>query len=433
MKRLEESALIFGSLRLIDEPHLVERYNKALSALGVGKTKLNRFRIDMTGYSPEVAEELGDNDYLDPNGINRRFIILTPDQENLPVIHTSLSNTAGLMHEFFDGNRRAVSAVTIKDALFGEIEDQVTIVQDIEDLLRINEVRFRVLSADNLLAKASELRVLVDRLQGPGDDWRNTAMLERMVELAKTTGDIRQNPLVPDKLVFPHKSYWANHFGGIFLFHDDRGMTVICDREAPGFRRSRPWEVSYINIHDRERVFDYLARTHRLQLPQASWVESSGLYIHRAEMAVHDLIGRIDPENDLTGVDQVWLQTWMQRNAGEIAKDGLYPFFRKALSEISANGHISMKEIEPDKRLLLVRADPDHKDKWLVNRLIASFSLFDFVSRFVFDKQGFYETYSGYPEKYRAHVVAMLTNTYLPDKRALRARLYGINGARDDA
>jgi hypothetical protein len=63
----------------------------------------------MTGFSPEIAEELGDIQYLDPNGVNRRFIILTPEQENLPVVHTQFSNTAGLMHEFFDGNRRAVS------------------------------------------------------------------------------------------------------------------------------------------------------------------------------------------------------------------------------------------------------------------------------------------------------------------------------------
>jgi hypothetical protein len=43
-------------------------------------------------------------------------------------------------------------------------------------------------------------------------------MLNRMVELARETGDIRQNALVPDRLVFPHTSYWANHFGGVSSF-----------------------------------------------------------------------------------------------------------------------------------------------------------------------------------------------------------------------
>lgn len=433
MKRLENSRLIFGSLLRVEAPHLVERYNKALIAFGLPPTEMRSFRIDMTGYSPEVAEELGDQAYLDPNGVNRRFIILTPEQEKLPVVHTQFSNTAGLMHEFFDGNRRVISAVTIKDALYGEIEEPVAVVNDIEDLLKINEVTFRVFSADGLLSKATELRMLADTLTTSQEGWRDDDMLTRMVDLAQTTGDIRQNPLVPDKLVFPHLSYWTAHFGGIFLFHDDKAMTVICDSEAPGFRRSRPWEVSYIDIDDHERIFDYLAKTGRLQLPQASWVERSGLYTHRGLMAVHDLIRRTAPDLDLTGIDAVWLQTWMQRNAREIAADGLYPFFQEALRMIELGGHIRMSEIAPSRRLLLVRADPAHQDKWLVNRLIARASPFDFVSRFIFDKQGFYDAYATYPENYRRHVVAHLTNTYLPDKMALRSRLYGIDGARDDA
>ena len=53
------------------------------------------------GFSPQIADELGDPDYLDPNGVNRRFIILTPSQSTLPVVHTRFSNTEALMYEFF--------------------------------------------------------------------------------------------------------------------------------------------------------------------------------------------------------------------------------------------------------------------------------------------------------------------------------------------
>jgi hypothetical protein len=433
MNLLRDNALIFGQLLAIEEPHLVARYNKALKAFGERETQLTRFEIDMTGFSPEIAEEFGNRQYLDPNGVNRRFIIMTPEQENLPVVHTSFSNTAGLMHEFFQGNRRVISAITIKDALFGEIEDPVDVVDDIEDLLRINEVKFRVMSADDLLGKAAELRTLVDRLQTTDAAWRDDKLLSRMVELARATGDIRQNALVPDKLVFPHRSYWANHFGGVYLFHDERSMTVICDPEAPGFRRSRPWEVSYIDIGDRAQIFEFLARTGRLEMPQASWVEESGLFTHRAEMAVRDLIRRVEADLDFAKIDRIWLQTWMQRNARLIAEDGVYPFLQEMLREVMSTGQVKMREVRPDRRILLVRAASDHPDMWLTNQLIARLTPFDFVSRFVFDKQGFYETYGAYAENFRGHVVELLTNTYLPDKAALRARLYGIDGAKDNA
>ena len=126
MKRLYENELIYGRLLTIDQPHLIERYNKALKAFGIKPTELTVFNIDKTGFSPQVAEELGDYDYLDPNGINRRFIILTPSQVSLPVVHTRFSNTDALMYEFYSDNMRVINALTIKDVIYGEIEDNVS-------------------------------------------------------------------------------------------------------------------------------------------------------------------------------------------------------------------------------------------------------------------------------------------------------------------
>jgi hypothetical protein len=426
MKRLLEAELIYGRLLPVDEPHLVERYNKALDGFGMRRTGLSSFRIDMTGFSPEIANELGDRDYLDPNRVNRRFVIMTPEQVNLPVVHTSFSNTAALMHEFFSANARAINAITIRDALYGEIEDSVSVVNDIDDLLSINEVRFRVLSAEDMLGKAGELRGLVDRLKTVPNAWADDAMLERMVELAKQTGDIRQNALVPDKLVFRHDAYWANHFGGVYIFIDDKTTTVICDPTVPGFRRSRPWQVSYIALDDHKRIFDFLASTKRLELPRASWVEPSGLFQHRADMTVAALVNQADPTVDLETADRIWLQTWMHRNAGLVASDGSYPFLQEALRTLAATGEIKINDIAPAQRFLLVRAAPAHPDQWLVNRLISQMVPHDFVSRFVFDKQGFYAAYEHYSEKYRAYVVATLTRTYLQDKAAFRRKLYGI-------
>src|SRR5688572_5207177 len=108
MDLLRDSELIYGRLLSIDQPHLIDRYNKALVAFGLAPTGLKTFDIDRTGFSPQVAEELGDPLYLDPNEVNRRFIILTPAQQDLPVVHTAFSNTSQLLYEFFEKNRRAI-------------------------------------------------------------------------------------------------------------------------------------------------------------------------------------------------------------------------------------------------------------------------------------------------------------------------------------
>lgn len=57
----------------------------------------------------------------------------------------------------------------------------------------------------------------------------------------------------------------------------------------------------------------------------------------------------------------------------------------------------------------------------------------DFVTRFVFDKHGFYDEYEDYSDDFRVLVVKTLLNTYLEDKAAFRRRLYGFEKDTIDA
>ena len=426
MDLLRDHELIYGRLLPIEEPHLIERYNKALRAFGLKPTTRERIDIDRGGFSPQVAEDLGDIHYLDPNQINRRFIILTPQQVDLPVVHTAFSNTSQLLFEFMTANARVINALTIKDVIYGEIEDTVTKVEDIEDLLSINQVEFRVLSAEDVTGKATELATLVDRLRQEPDFWRDTKSLEHMVELAKVTGDIRQNALVPDQVIFRHNAYWTSHFGGLYVFVDPGMTTVIGDPSAPGFRRSRPWQVSYLSIHDAERVFNFLMETGRIELPRASWIEQSNYLEHRAEMLVRHLIHKDNPDLKIEELDKIWLQTWIHSHAELINREGTFPFLNAAKRELAQYGQIKIGEVRPDRRFLLVRARADHPDAWLTNRLISDFVSFDFLSRYVFNKQGFYRDYEGFSPTWRRTVVETLKDTYLLDKAGLRLRLYGL-------
>ena len=426
MDLLRDNELIYGRLLPISEPHLIERYNKALKAFGLKPSKLDSFEIDRTGFSPQIAEELGDVHYLDPNEVNRRFIILTPQQISLPVVHTAFSNTSQLVYEFMSRNARAIDALTIKDVIYGEIEDSVSKVEDIEDLLSINQVEFRVLSAEDVVGKAAELGALVDKLKMEPDAWRDDAMLNRMVDLARVTGDIRENALVPDQVIFRHNAYWTSHFGGLYVFIDPDVTTVVSDPTAPGFRRSRPWQVSYLSIRDAERVFRFLAGTGRLDLPRASWIETTDYLEHRAGLIVRELVHKTDPKRDITSLDRVWLQSWLHANADMVNADGRFPFLNAAKRELAQLGQLRIDEIRPEFRFLTVRAKPDHPDAWLTNRLIADFVPSDFISRYVFNKQGFYADYEQFDPLWRAYVVDALKSTYLKDRLAFRKRLYGL-------
>ena len=424
MKLLRENDLIFGSLYVVDEPHMVERYNKAMEGFGLSRTKLAKFQIDMTGFSPEIAKELEDPHYLDPAGINRRFIILTPNQAELPVVHTFFSNTEDLMAEFFTSNARALYALTIKDVVYGEIEDSVYAIEDIEDLLAIEQVEFKIATPSKLLAKAGELKTMIERLRKEPDAWRNDKLLNKMVETVKITGDIRTNTLLPDEVIFRHDTYWTEHFGGIFVFADEKQTTVIGDPAAPGFRRSRPWQVSYLDINDRKLVYRFLVESGRIELPRGAWIEKSNLLKLRSNMVALWLAKELEPELDFNRDDQNWTKNWVARNSTLVENEGSIPLIDWVSAELSNWSELDMEEINPHHRFILCRAAPDHKDNFLVNRLISQYLPFDYMMRYIFNKPVFYKEYQSWPESYRELVVENVSQKYLSDRAGYRQQIY---------
>ncbi|MEM7215260.1 MAG: DUF6638 family protein [Pseudomonadota bacterium] len=408
----------------VNEPHLIERYGRALSAFGFRMPELETFRIDMIGYSPEIADVLGDQDYLDPKRVNRRFIILSPDQANLSLIHQSFSNTRDLMLEFFEKNRRVLFALTIKDVIFGEIEDNVFEIDDIDDLLSIEQVEFKIGTHENLTEKTAELKLKIERLLKEPDAWRDDAMLHNMVELAKQTGDIRQNKLLPEEVVFRHDTFWASHFGGTYVFHDKNQITVICDPSARGFRRSRPWQVSYLDINDVRSVFSFLLESGRLQPPLGSWIERTRLLEFRKHMAAAWLAEQNEQELPHSIINQTWVRRWTRENISLVRDNNIIPLIDWAEEQTADWGNIEIEEVEEALRFVLCRADPDHPDMGLTNRLISRYLPFDFISRFEFNRPNFNRDKQIWSERYLDFVVNAIENSYLNNRENVYESLY---------
>ena len=427
MNTLAKAGLLYGRMMQIDEPHLIKRYNQALVGFGLPETKLTSFGIDMSGYSPDVAADLDDPQYLDPHGINRRFIILSPAQQSLPVVHTAFSNTGRLMHQFFDGNRRAIHALTIKDVIYGEIEEPVLEARDVEDLLAIEQVTFKVLTGDDLSSQATVRRQKIDRLTKEPRAWADDELLTDMVDLAKVCGDIRANTMVPRELVFRHEAFWTSHFGGVYVFHDEGQITVIGDPSTPGFRRSRPWQVSYIDKRDQKLIYQFLLDTGRVQTPHAAWLDRADWIEHRTSMLATMLAWHYEPEGDHDPHDRRWLKNWMNTCSSELADEGTVPFLLWTARHLEDWSRIDLDEIDARGRFILSRAKPGHRDSWLVNRLISDQVKFDYIARFMFNKEAFYADFETWPDGLQRHVVQRISNTYLKDKRALRSRLFGID------
>jgi len=424
MERLIENKLFYGALFVVDQPHLVERYNRALAAFGLKPTELMGFGIDATGFSPEIAIEFGDELYLNPFGINRRFILLSPDQSQLPVISSNFTSTADLMWDFMAANAEALRMLTLKDVVYGEIEDSTLRVETIDDLLSIQQVEFKVHTPDGLVDKAKRLSSLAGRFETAADAWRDEAMISDMLALARDCGDIRRNSMIPKRLHFDHPSYWTGHYNGLYIFQDADGPTVLGLDDTPAFAPDQPAPDWYLPLSDERTVFGFLEESGRLEPFNPSWLASSGLLDLRLDQFVRFEIAQREPDAKVAEMDEIDLKNWIHRNIGTLGSDRAFHFLSAVRRAVANRTAFEFGDIPPGMRFLVHRAQPGHPDKALVNRLISEYVPFDFLTRFVVNKDAFYRDYRGYPEGFRDFVIDTMRAHYIGDKAGFRSKVF---------
>ena len=216
--RLIEKGLMFGNLVAVDNPALVERYNRALKHL-IGKaTRLTEFHIDLSGYSPEVGDALNDLSYLNPNGMNRQFILLTTAQKDAPLLNAKFSTSRGILVRFIEENEAQLFALTARDAVAGELENTVFALTAPAQLFDMRSVRVSADTTGQIVKGAEEMGALIGRFRTEDEAWYDDTLISDMIDLAKTTGDITRNPVTLKEQSFDQGNFWTSHFGGVYVF-----------------------------------------------------------------------------------------------------------------------------------------------------------------------------------------------------------------------
>ena len=102
----------------------------------------------------------------------------------------------------------------------------------------------------------------------------------------------------------------------------------------------------------------------------------------------------------------------------------MFPFLTDMRKRAFNGARLDLTRDPAALAFLIVRARHDHPERELINRLISEFAPFDFLTRYIVNKEAFYADYRQLPESYRGYVVNLVTTTYFPDKAAFRARLF---------
>ncbi|MGH1368210.1 MAG: DUF6638 family protein [Maritimibacter sp.] len=420
MKRLIEKGLMFGNMVRVDSPALVERYNRALEKLTGLRTKLDDFYIDISGFSPEIGDELGDMLYLNPNGVNRMFIILDTDQKSAPLLDAKFSTSRGILRRFIEDNEAKLFALTAHDAVAGELDNSVFEAASPARLLDIRKINVMADTTQGHVAGAQKLAAKIEVFQSQEDAWFDDVLIAEMIELAKTTGDVTRQPIDLAKSTYIQQSFWTSHFGGLYVFRDDDKAAVISVMDKSTLGNLAVDAV--LDLSDRNAIAAFLDANDMVEpVIKARGVDGASIIRQKMDFILVEAATRAGLA--VKDIDHRTLHRLAQKMGNDLPEEFL------KLNELvrwALHGAKWPRISSSDPAYFYtLRARPDHPERDLINQLLSELSPLDIRQLFICHKQAFYAAYSTWSEAKRDYVIAFLEADYLSSKAEARDALFG--------
>lgn len=426
MKRLIQKGLMFGNLFAVDSPALVARYNRALKKLTGHETKLEEFYVDISGYSPEVGEELGDHLYLNQGGCNRQFILLSPEQKRAPLLGAKFSTSRGILRGFIDANEAQIFALTARDALAGELMNSVYRLDSPARLFDLRKITVEADTTEGSLAGVAVLAARVDRFMAQENAWYDEALIGEMIDLSRQAGDFARVPVQLEHTEFEQGDFWTAHFGGLYVLRDLAQPAVI----APDADDLGPVPVErVIDIADRNAIARYLADNGLVEpIVKARGVDAAAILRQKMEFIAVDAVAGQDGVE--IGNDANVLHR-LARRYGEALPEAFYGLEAMLRWATGTGKWPNITSEHPAYFYTLRAADVPQRD--LINMLLAQLAPKDIRQLFICHKGLFYKLYAGWPEAKKAYVAEYLQRAYQADKAGARAALFAHDAPMDDS
>lgn len=427
MKRLISKGLMFGNLVEISSPQLVERYNRALKHLTGKTTAQTDFHIDISGYSPEIGDELDDDLYLNPNGCNRQFILLTTAQKSAPLLNIKFSTSRGILRQFIEANESQLFALTARDAVAGELLDTVYEISTPAKLLDYRKVTIEADTIGGHVADAGKLANLIDRFRQEPDGWRDDVLIAGMIGLAKKTGDVTRVPIRLPAMSFEQPSFWTSHFGGLYIFRDVPlpGVISTLPRQSLG-----PMPISpVLDLTMRNHIAEWLERNGLVEpIVQARGMDAAAVIRQKMDFILVDAADALNL--DIGDARRTELRKVANRLGDQLPDEFLG--LAALLRWVERAGDWPRISSEHPCYFYTLRAKSGpHRD--LVNMLLAQLSPLDVRQMFITHKELFYALYATWSDRKRQYVAEFLEREYQVDKQGARAALFGPEPGMDEA
>ncbi|MEM6760765.1 MAG: DUF6638 family protein [Pseudomonadota bacterium] len=419
MIELVKRGLMYGNLFHVGSPALVARYNRALKHLTGRETTLTDFYVDVSGFSPEVGQELDDPLYLNHAGVNRQFILLSTEQRNCPLLDAQFSTCKPILQRYIRENEAALFALTAREAVAGEL---VNSVFDVSHPKRLFDIRAITVEADTpagTVASAGTLAEKIDRFLSEDNAWFDDVLIGEMITLASQTGDVTRTPRTLKPLTVEQGNFWTSHFGGLYVFQDVDHPAAIASQSVP---EGIPIKYNF-DLGDRNRIAKFLELNNLVEpIIKARGIDGAAILRQKMDFILISVVTQAGI--DLQGTTRRDMRMLARRHQDLLPEEfhGLGDLVRWA----EQDGRWPRISSEHPAYFYTLRAT-NTSDVDLVNMLLAELSPRDVRQLFICHKHAFYAAYATWSPAKQEYVAEYLAAEYKADKLGMREALFGFD------
>ncbi len=384
---------------------LVERYNQCLKTLGLMETKLVGFSIDGMGWSPEIAEEKNELQYLNNGEANPNGIIITPFQKGKPVYAPFHSFDKEMMQHIFKTYENEINDITRDCAICIDFDQFIDAFYEPLDVLKYKNISIKFRLIDNLDKEQKKQFQLIDSFK-QGNNFIDEHLHEQLLNSSKTYGDLRHRNLELNALYFATDSFYTSAFGGVYLLRDFITPIVVFEDEKWHQEAIKDTSHDVLIYHiSQPELLDKL-RDHLIIEYDLEAVVKTPRYERIKKFMFSQLLKNTqNPIKDILD-DKVLFKGYLNKMAIEDRKKIMSVELYLEKMEVSNQHKLGdIVNVKLFEALQQPHSSLSAKHQDLIWQLLVHISTLDVLFLFWYDKQQFYENYKGWDDSLKDWVI----------------------------
>lgn len=402
-RHVHKSPLFQSGFLEIKRKRQIDIYNACLQMINLPPTKRKAIRIDIWGWSPEVADELEDEFYLSQNGPSNPYaIIITPEQEQCKLHFPYYSFDTDLIKNIYATYRAQIADITTEQGIVMTVDQRISQYQNPFDLLLIDHFKIDFQATGGIIKAAKQQRKLVHQLYNDDHAWKEFNIYGNLVDSAKDHGDLRYRSVEMEGMPYNRmSSFYTKAFGGVFVFRGLPSKQPLMVFEDRAFMSETPTNsIRSLHIEDHEELLGILLKEELVEFNRTNRQEMMDKLNRAAACMFTKAFAEAYAENNVIDFEHQGYRSF----EGDLIKRELleqhYLDLRHATDLLQRDMLTSIGEYDMLMRIQLLLPFPWHQAemKEVVELLLLKMNPLDYEALFEWDEEAFFDRFIEWPE-----------------------------------